>query len=47
MPEVSTLKPGAPSISSLVRIGPYPTFEEVTAESKFVILTRLMKSVSI
>ncbi|XGW08901.1 hypothetical protein V3C99_011314 [Haemonchus contortus] len=47
LPEVTIMKPGnAPSVLTTVRVGPYPTIEEFTSESKFLILTRLMKSVN-
>lgn len=46
-PEVTMMKPGnAPAVLTTVRIGPYPTVEEFTSESKFLILTRIMKSVN-
>ncbi|WKX95720.1 hypothetical protein Q1695_012294 [Nippostrongylus brasiliensis] len=47
LPEVTVMKPGnAPSVLTTVRIGPYPTVEEFTSESKFLILTRILKSVN-
>ncbi|KAK5967298.1 hypothetical protein GCK32_007599 [Trichostrongylus colubriformis] len=47
LPEVTLMKPGnSPSIMTTVRVGPYPTIEEFTSESKFLILTRIMKSVN-
>ncbi|PIO74835.1 hypothetical protein TELCIR_03144 [Teladorsagia circumcincta] len=47
LPEVTIMKPGnVPSVLTTVRVGPYPTIEEFTSESKFLILTRIMKSVN-
>uniref|UniRef100_A0A0K0DBC9 CCR4-NOT transcription complex subunit 11 n=1 Tax=Angiostrongylus cantonensis TaxID=6313 RepID=A0A0K0DBC9_ANGCA len=43
-------KPGnSPSVlvGLTLRVGPYPTFEAFTSQSKFTILTRIMKSVSL
>ncbi|CAJ0605370.1 unnamed protein product [Cylicocyclus nassatus] len=47
LPEVTLLKPGgSPSVLTTIRVGPYPTVEEFNSESKFFILTRLLKSVN-
>ncbi|CAD6191806.1 unnamed protein product [Caenorhabditis auriculariae] len=45
--EVTTLRPGpAPSVQTTVRLGPYPTTKSFTAENKFLVLTRILKSVN-
>ncbi|KAK6738930.1 hypothetical protein RB195_020806 [Necator americanus] len=47
VPEVVVMKPGnSPSVLTTVRIGPYPTIEEFNSESKFLILTRILKAVN-
>ncbi|KAK6054182.1 hypothetical protein COOONC_08314 [Cooperia oncophora] len=47
LPEVTIMKPGnVPSVLTTVRVGPYPTIEEFNSESKFLILSRIMKSVN-
>ncbi|ETN75674.1 hypothetical protein NECAME_12200 [Necator americanus] len=56
VPEVVVMKPGnSPSVlvssiflqqNTTVRIGPYPTIEEFNSESKFLILTRILKAVN-
>ncbi|KAJ1346106.1 hypothetical protein KIN20_000798 [Parelaphostrongylus tenuis] len=40
-------KPGnSPSVLTTVRVGPYPAVEAFTSQSKFMILTRILKSVN-
>ncbi|GMT14467.1 hypothetical protein PFISCL1PPCAC_5764, partial [Pristionchus fissidentatus] len=47
VPEITTLKTGnSPTVHSTVRLGPYPTMERLTAENKFLILSRIMRSVN-
>ncbi|GMR36418.1 hypothetical protein PMAYCL1PPCAC_06613, partial [Pristionchus mayeri] len=47
VPEITTLKPGnSPTVQSTVRLGPYPTMERLNAENKFLILSRIMRSVN-
>ncbi|GMS84176.1 hypothetical protein PENTCL1PPCAC_6351 [Pristionchus entomophagus] len=47
VPEITTLKAGnSPTVQSTVRLGPYPTMERLNAENKFLILSRIMRSVN-
>ncbi|CAB3404784.1 unnamed protein product [Caenorhabditis bovis] len=46
-PEITLIRPNnLSSLVTTVRIGPYPTIAKFTGENKFIILTRIMKSVN-
>ncbi|CAI5441926.1 unnamed protein product [Caenorhabditis angaria] len=45
--EVSTIRPGSiASVLTTVRIGPFPTYPLITASNKFVVLSRILKSIN-
>ncbi|CAI4232676.1 unnamed protein product [Auanema sp. JU1783] len=47
LPEIATLRPGGvPSVLTTVRVGPYPNYVNFSSENKFLILTKLMKTVN-
>ncbi|TKR80030.1 hypothetical protein L596_014166 [Steinernema carpocapsae] len=47
-PEIGQLKygHGTNGVQSTVRIGPFPSVDEITAENRFLVLARLLKSVN-
>lgn len=46
-PEITQLRPNSGAlVQNIVRVGPFPAVEKINAENRYLVLTRILKSVS-